>query len=113
MAIAGGFYRSEQSMAMGAFYKPADNVTISLSSTLGNSDNMVGVGVSFDLDRIKKPVISGKQYSELKAENSAIKAEIAEIKAENAEIKAQNEEIKAELAELKAMIKAMKDAKQS
>ena len=97
MALAGGTYRSEQAMAMGAFYKPTDNVMISMSGTLGNGDNMFGVGVSFALDGIKKPVISPTQFSDLKAEN--------------AEIKAKNEKIEAELAELKAMVQALKDAK--
>ena len=63
-----------------------------MSGTIGNSNNMIGGGISFALDKVVRPV------------GSAAAAEIKALKAENAEIKA-------ELAELKAAIKAMKEAK--
>ena len=92
VALGVGGYRDEKAMAVGLFYRPTDRIMINMSGTVGNSNNMIGGGISFALDKIVKPV------------GGADNAEIKVLKAENAEIKA-------ELAELKAAIKAMKAAK--
>ena len=92
VALGVGGYRDEKAMAVGLFYRPTDRIMINMSGTVGNSNNMIGGGISCALDKIVKPV------------GGADNAEIKVLKAENAEIKA-------ELAELKAAIKAMKAAK--
>ena len=92
VALGVGGYRDEKAMAVGLFYRPTDRIMINMRGTVGNSNNMIGGGISFALDKIVKPV------------GGADNAEIKVLKAENAEIKA-------ELAELKAAIKAMKAAK--
>ncbi len=92
VALGVGGYRDEKAMAAGLFYRPTDRIMINMSGTVGNSNNMIGGGISFALDKSVKPVGG--------ADNAEIKA-----------LKAENAEIKAELAELKAAIKAMKAAK--
>ena len=92
MALGVGNYRDETAMAAGLFYRPTDRIMFNMSGTIGNSNNMIGGGISFALDKVVRPV------------GGAAAAEIKALKAENAEIKA-------ELAELKAAIKAMKEAK--
>ena len=92
VALGVGNYRDETAMAAGLFYRPTDRIMFNMSGTIGNSNNMIGGGISFALDKVVRPV------------GGAAAAEIKALKAENAEIKA-------ELAELKAAIKAMKEAK--
>ena len=93
MAMAGGTYRSESAMAVGLFYRPKENILVSLSSTIGNGHNMVGAGISFALDKIQKPAVAPEQNEQIQ------------------KLQAENAEIKAELAELKAAIKSMKETK--
>ena len=45
-----GNYRGETAAAVGAFYRPDERVMFSIGGTFGNSDNMVGAGITFGLD---------------------------------------------------------------
>ena len=47
VAVAGGFYKDEQALALGAFYRPNEETMFSVASTVGNNNNMVNVGASF------------------------------------------------------------------
>ncbi len=48
-AVGYGHYRSANSGALGAFYKPNEDTTLSFAGTIGNGDAMLNAGVSFKL----------------------------------------------------------------
>ncbi|MCF0156186.1 MAG: YadA-like family protein, partial [Veillonella sp.] len=56
VAVAGGAYKGEQAMALGAFYRPNDNIMFSVGSTVGNDENMYNVGASFKFGTSAKKV---------------------------------------------------------
>ncbi len=58
-----GNYRSETAAAVGMFYRPDEKVLFSMSSTVGNDNNMVNAGVSFSLDRTPSTVGSRTQMA--------------------------------------------------
>ena len=47
MALGSGTYKGENAIALGAFYRPNENIILSLSSTVGNNNDMVALGVSY------------------------------------------------------------------
>lgn len=48
-AVGYGHYRNANSGALGAFYKPNEDTTLSFAGTIGNGDAMLNAGVSFKL----------------------------------------------------------------
>ena len=48
-AVGYGHYKGENAGALGAFFKPNEDTTVSLASTVGNGEPMVNMGVSFKL----------------------------------------------------------------
>ena len=83
MGIGYGNYHSSNAMALGMFYKPLDNVMVSIGGTMGNGENMVNAGISIALDKGfgNTKAAMAKKINALSAENEAIKAELAELKA--------------------------------
>ena len=96
-----GHYQGETAGAIGAFYRPTDNVIARVGGSFGNGDEMVGAGVSVSLNKGDTPVVSKAQLVRtinaqaqrinaqdneiqgLKAGREADKAEIASVRAEN------------------------------
>lgn len=73
IAAAIGNYGSETAAALGAFYRPNDNVMVNLSTAFGTGENMVGGGVSVRL---------GKGSNKLSREESnALKAQVNDLTA--------------------------------
>lgn len=56
MAVAGGGYRNEKALALGAFYRPNDNIMFSAATTVGNGENMYNVGASWKFGTSAKKV---------------------------------------------------------
>ena len=48
-AVASGSFRSENSVALGAFYRPNENIMFSAASTMGDSDNAYTFGLNFKI----------------------------------------------------------------
>ncbi|HAM04687.1 MULTISPECIES: YadA C-terminal domain-containing protein [unclassified Megasphaera] len=48
-AVASGSFKGENSVALGAFYRPNENVMFSAASTMGDSDNAYTFGLSFKI----------------------------------------------------------------
>jgi len=46
VAAGYGHYRGENAVAVGAFYRPSEDVMVNVASTVGNGDNMISAGVS-------------------------------------------------------------------
>ena len=73
IAAAMGNYGSETASALGAFYRPNDDVMVNLSTAFGTGENMVGGGVSVRLGK------GGNKLS--REESNALKAQVADLTA--------------------------------
>lgn len=81
LAVAGGFYKGSHSIAVGAYYRPNDDVMISMASTIGHT-NAYNVGVSVKVGKSTK-----KETHELYAMISEMKEIIAKQEKEIEELK--------------------------
>ena len=92
-----GNYRGANAAAIGAFYRPNEQVMFSIAGNMGNGENMVNAGVSFALDRPSKtPTTKAALVKTVAAQNEQIAA-LSETVAE------QNEKI----ARLEAMVEKL------
>lgn len=73
IAAAIGNYGSETAAALGAFYRPNDDVMVNLSTAFGTGENMVGGGVSVRLGK------GGNRLS--REENNALKDQVNDLTA--------------------------------
>lgn len=73
IAAAIGNYGSETAVALGAFYRPNDDVMVNLSTAFGTGENMVGGGVSVRLGK------GGNKLS--REETNALKTQVADLTA--------------------------------
>ena len=73
IAAAIGNYGSETAAALGAFYRPNDDVMVNFSTAFGTGENMVGGGVSVRLGK------GGNKLS--REENNALKAQVNDLTA--------------------------------
>ena len=73
IAAAIGNYGSETAAALGAFYRPNDDVMVNLSTAFGTGENMVGGGVSVRLGK------GGNKFS--REENNALKDQVDNLTA--------------------------------
>ena len=73
IAAAIGNYGSETAAAIGAFYRPNDNVMVNLSTAFGTGENMVGGGVSVRLGK------GGNKLS--REESNALKDQVNDLTA--------------------------------
>ena len=108
--VAGvGSYHGASAVAIGAFYRPSEQVMFSISGNMGNGENMVNAGVSFALDRPSKtPTTKAALVKTVAAQNEQIAA-LKETVAEQKEIVAEQNE---KIARLEAMVEKLA-AKQS
>ena len=104
-----GSYHGASAVAIGAFYRPSEQVMFSISGNMGNGENMVNAGVSFALDRPSKtPTTKAALVKTVAAQNEQIAA-LKETVAEQKEIVAEQNE---KIARLEAMVEKLA-AKQS
>ena len=61
LAASVGNYRSETAGAVGAFYKPAENVMMNLRGSFGSDENMVAAGVAVSLSKGDVPGVTKRQ----------------------------------------------------
>ena len=92
-----GSYHGASAAAIGAFYRPSEQVMFSISGNMGNGENMVNAGVSFALDRPSKtPTTKAALVKTVVAQNE-------QIAALNETVAEQNEKI----ARLEAMVEKL------
>ena len=84
LAVGGGFYKGSHAIAVGAYYRPNDDVMISMASTIGDT-NAYNVGVSIKVGKSTK-----KETHELYAMISEMKELIAKQGKEIEELKNAN-----------------------
>ena len=61
LAASVGNYRSETAGAVGAFYKPAENVMMNLRGSFGSDENMVAAGIAVSLNKGDVPGVTKRQ----------------------------------------------------
>ena len=102
-AIGFGHYKNANAGAIGAFYKPNQDTTVSFGSTIGNGDPMMNIGVSFKLgarskgasiyssnvELVREINTIRKDNEMLRKVNSDQAKEIGNLKADNAQMKEQ------------------------
>ena len=99
-----GNYRGTNAAAIGAFYRPSEQVMFSISGNMGNGENMVNAGVSFALDRPSKtPTTKAALVKTVVAQNEQIAALNETVAEQSNALEAQSKEI----AELKAMVQQL------
>lgn len=99
-----GNYRGTNAAAIGAFYRPSEQVMFSISGNMGNGENMVNAGVSFALDRPSKtPTTKAALVKTVVAQNEQIAALNETVAEQSNALEAQSREI----AELKAMVQQL------
>ena len=88
--------------AIGAFYRPSDNVTVSMGATVGNGENMVNAGVTIGVGEgvgrnpsTRKAM--AKEISQLKEANAAKDAEVLDLKKQVQTLQKQNEDTQEKL----------------
>ena len=92
-----GNYAGQNAAAIGAFYRPSEQVMFSIAGNMGNGENMVNAGVSFALDRPSKtPTTKAALVKTVAAQNE-------QIAALNETLAEQNEKI----ARLEAMVEKL------
>ena len=106
-SAAVGNYKNETAAAVGAFFRPTDNVIFNLRGTVGSDENMVGGGVSVALQRGNTPGVSKAQL--VKTINTQA-GKIQEMEANyNAKISEMEARHNAEMAEMKERIAMMEE----
>ena len=97
-----GNYRGSTAAAIGAFYRPSDNVTVSMGATVGNGENMVNAGVTIGVGEgvgrnpsTRKDMI--REISQLKEANAAKEAEVRDLKKQVQTLQKQNEDTQEKL----------------
>ena len=91
-AVASGSFKGENSVALGAFYRPNENIMFSAASTMGDSDNAYTFGLSFKIgpSSAKTKTTSPdaeelyKVVGELQDQLAAQQKEIGQLKADKA-----------------------------
>ena len=80
VAAAVGNYKGETAAAVGAFYRPNEDVMFNLSTTFGNDENMVGGGLSLRLGRGGNHEKDKKLKAAI-AENNDLRAKVDDLTA--------------------------------
>jgi hypothetical protein len=88
MGAGFGNYSGSNAMALGLFYRPADNVMISLGGSMGNGENMMNVGVTFALDKgvTTSKAAMARKIADQEEKLSRQDAKIQSLEAENAKL---------------------------
>ncbi len=110
-AVGYGHYKNANAGAIGAFFQPNEDVTVSLGSTFGNGNPMVNAGVSFKLGRRGEKMAEpdAKMIRALKSENASQAKEIDSqakkietLEASHARQEKEIEELRAKIAQVLA-----------
>lgn len=107
LTFAAGFgaYKNEQAAALGAFYRPNENLMVSFATAVGNSENMYNAGLSFRFG--DSSPYQGLSKAELVSALEDQSKDIAELKVKANEVdtvKAENAALNERLAKLEALL---------
>ena len=106
LAASVGNYRGETAGAVGAFYKPTENVMVNVRGSFGNSESMVAGGVAVALTKGDIPGVTKRQLATtVNKQAAAIVGLQQEREQDRAVIAAQGEQLAAQAYEI-ALLKA-------
>ena len=109
VSAAVGHYDGKTAGAVGAFYKPQDNVIFNIRGAVGNGEDMVGAGVGIALNRPgSKGVTKASLVKAVNAQAQVIHEMRAEREADRARLAQQDKQI----AELQAAVSKLVSQKQ-
>ena len=110
IALGYGHYRNANAGALGLFYKPNGDMTVSAGVSIGDGEPLMNMGLSFKMGTrgkemahrsnvaLSQEVISlTKTNQKLTEDNRAKAKEIASLKADNAKMKANNERMQKQI----------------
>ncbi|QEQ62731.1 adhesin [Haemophilus influenzae biotype aegyptius] len=86
LSLGVGSYKNAQAMAMGAVFKPVENVLLNVAGSFSGSEKTFGAGVSWKFGKKSKPAVSTQsavdsaEVLQLRQEMSAMQKELAELK---------------------------------
>ena len=86
LSLGVGSYKNAQAMAMGAVFKPAENVLLNVAGSFSGSEKIIGAGVSWKFGKKSKPAVSTQsavnsaEVLQLRQEMLAMQKELAELK---------------------------------
>ncbi|WP_434312997.1 YadA-like family protein [Haemophilus influenzae] len=86
LSLGVGSYKNAQAVAMGAVFKPAENVLLNVAGSFSGSEKTFGAGVSWKFGNKSKPAVSTQsavnsaEVLQLRQEMSAMQKELAELK---------------------------------
>ena len=106
-AVGFGAYKNEQAAALGAFYRPNENLMFSFATAVGNSENMYNAGLSFRFG--DSSPYQGLSKAELVSalEDQGKDIEVLKAKANEVDtVKAENAALNERLAKLEALLAA-------
>ena len=95
-AVGMGHYKSANAGALGVFYKPNADTTVSFGSTVGNGNPMMNLGVSFKVGPRSKGAGIYSSNAQMAREVNSLRADNEKLKADKAE-----QATKLELQEMK------------
>ena len=98
-----GNYAGSTAAAVGAFYRPNEDVMFSIGGTAGNGENMVTLGASFAIGKGSSGVAKLSK-AELVTAIKDVKAENSELRHEINNAKAENQKLQDRIAKLEAMV---------
>ena len=111
-AVGLGHYENANAGAIGAFFKPNADTTVSLGSTIGNGTSMINAGVSFKLGSrgaFTAGTLDQRDFLALRAENEA---QTKEINAQRQELNSQRQEINVLRNQLLQLVQALRKRQQ-
>ncbi|MBQ5587827.1 MAG: YadA-like family protein, partial [Selenomonadales bacterium] len=98
-----GNYGGATAAAVGAFYRPNQNMMFSIGGTAGNGENMFNVGASFAIGKGSSGVAKLSK-AELVQVVKDVKAENSELRHEINNAKADNQKLQERIAKLEEMV---------
>ncbi len=99
-AVGYGHYKNANAGALGVFFKPNEDTTVSFGGTLGYDDALMNAGVSFKLGSRGKVFLQSASNSQLVQEVNALRAQNAEQENKIASQAKEIRELKAQMAQV-------------
>ena len=110
-----GNYRSATAGAVGAFYKPTDNVMVAVKGSFGSDENMVSGGIGVSLNKGNVPGVSkaqlvrtiNAQAEKMQQMESNYEGKLAMQKNEIAAVRAENASMQKMMLDMQARLEAL------
>ncbi|KPH72765.1 hypothetical protein AC250_03085 [Haemophilus influenzae] len=114
LSLGVGSYKNAQAMAMGAVFKPVENVLLNVAGSFSGSEKTFGAGVSWKFGNKSKPAVS-TQSAVNSAEVLQLRQEVVMMRSQQvetnkklhkqAEMESELKQLRRELLELKKALK--------